>query len=532
MTPGLRRALIAAPAGAALTVPAPAAAHAFAVRYDLPLPLWLYLAGAGAAVALSFVVMALVFRRTPWRGGYGRLNLLRFRVCRLLAHRHTLFAVRVAFVAVYLLVIVAGYVGNQNQLRNIAPVMVWVIWWVGLMFVCALVGNLWALINPLDTIARWSGAILDRILPGVRAASGYRYPEWLGVWPSVVFFMVFAWAELVWQGSGGPANLSVMIFTYSAMTWVGMVLFRREVWLRNGEAFTVAFGLAARFAPIELRVSDPKVCAACTAPQCVPAKSGCVDCHDCYGRAGDGAREWNLRPYAVGLLNDRPVHPSMMVFVMVMLATVTFDGFMETPAWVGALGWLGEAAWPRPVLHWVQSRGIGLLTFTRTVSLLAAPLVFLAVYMLVGRVMKIAVGAPAGGGPGLSTVQIGGLFVLYLVPIAIAYHLAHYLSFLLLAGQLAIPLASDPFGYGWDLFGTARYAMDIGIIDARFVWYTSVAAMVTGHMVAVYLAHVAALRAFADPRAALRSQYPMLVLMVCYTMISLWILAQPVVVAG
>ena len=110
MTPGLRRALIAAPAGAALTVPAPAAAHAFAVRYDLPLPLWLYLAGAGAAVALSFVVMALVFRRTPWRGGYGRLNLLRFRVCRLLAHRHTLFAVRVAFVAVYLLVIVAGYV--------------------------------------------------------------------------------------------------------------------------------------------------------------------------------------------------------------------------------------------------------------------------------------------------------------------------------------------------------------------------------------------------------------------------------------
>jgi hypothetical protein len=119
--------------------------------------------------------------------------------------------------------------------------------------------------------------------------------------------------------------------------------------------------------------------------------------------------------------------------------------------------------------------------------------------------------------------------VLSLVPIALAYHLAHYLSFLLIVGQYMIPLASDPFGFDWDLFGTSRYFVNIGIVNARFVWITSVIAIVTGHIVAVWLAHVVALRRFRESHAALRSQIPMLFLMVAYTMLSLWILAQPVV---
>jgi uncharacterized membrane protein len=115
------------------------------------------------------------------------------------------------------------------------------------------------------------------------------------------------------------------------------------------------------------------------------------------------------------------------------------------------------------------------------------------------------------------------------VPIALAYHLAHYLSYLAIVGQYMIPLASDPFGLGWDLFGGSLYMVDIGIVNARFVWYTSVIAIVTGHIIAVWLAHVMALRTFATNRAALLSQIPMLLLMVGYTMLSLWILAQPVV---
>ena len=120
-------------------------------------------------------------------------------------------------------------------------------------------------------------------------------------------------------------------------------------------------------------------------------------------------------------------------------------------------------------------------------------------------------------------------YVLTLVPIALAYNLAHYLSLLLISGQTVIPLLSDPFGNGWDLLGTAGYATNIAIINARVAWYVSVAAIVAGHVVSVYLAHLVSMRRVAHRGRALRGQLPMLVLMVLYTATSLWIIAQPIV---
>jgi hypothetical protein len=154
---------------------------------------------------------------------------------------------------------------------------------------------------------------------------------------------------------------------------------------------------------------------------------------------------------------------------------------------------------------------------------IGAPLLFIAVYLAFSRLVARC------GGSVVPAARVAGLFALTLVPIAIAYHLAHYLSFLAMAGQYVIPLASDPLGLGWDLFGTRNYFARIGLVDARAVWYVSVGAIVIGHVVAVYIAHRTALEAFSDPRAALRSQLPMVALMVCYTMASLWIISQPIV---
>jgi len=120
-------------------------------------------------------------------------------------------------------------------------------------------------------------------------------------------------------------------------------------------------------------------------------------------------------------------------------------------------------------------------------------------------------------------------FVLTLVPIAVAYHLSHYFSLLLTAGQFIIPLVSDPFGFGWDLFGTARYKVDLAIANPYVFWYGAVTIIVIGHVIAVVLAHIAALRAFGSRGRALVSQIPMIMLMVAYTSLSLWILAQPIV---
>jgi hypothetical protein len=121
---------------------------------------------------------------------------------------------------------------------------------------------------------------------------------------------------------------------------------------------------------------------------------------------------------------------------------------------------------------------------------------------------------------------LASAYVYSLVPIAIVYQVAHYYTYLLIQGQTLIRLVSDPFGWGWNLFGTAEYKPNASFIDPTFVWYSQIVLIIAGHVTAIYLAHVAALRLLKDPRLAMRSQYPVLGLMVLYTMFSLWLLSQ------
>jgi hypothetical protein len=506
MTVGRR---LLARGGAILLTLAPgdALAHGFGQRYDLPVPLWLWAAAAAAAVALSFAIIGLFVKASPGVRGYWRLNLLRSPLGRALASAPVRFATRLLSVGLLALVLVASLTGDQSPTRNIAPTFIWVAWWVGFAYLSALVGNLWAVVNPWAAIFGWAEALLGSRRPA------RRNPAELGVWPAVGLFAAFAWVELIYTGRSIPAQLGRLTVVYSALTWTGMALFGRATWLRHGDPFATAFGVLARFAPTEIRVTSREACQRCELP-CAGPDGACQDCGECFDRAAPARREWNVRPFAAGLTNTRDVSSSMVVFVLLLLSTVTFDGFTATPAWAGLEGALYTALAPL---------GDARLTVIGTLGLVAFPLLFVLVYLAFARWMAWM------GDDQLTTGTVARLFVLSLVPIAIAYHLAHYFTYLLIQGQLLIRLASDPLGFGWNFFGTARFRPDIGIVGARAVWYTAVAAIVLGHVIAVYVAHVVALREFRDRRAALRSQVPMLVLMVGYTIVSLWIIAQPIV---
>ena len=128
----------------------------------------------------------------------------------------------------------------------------------------------------------------------------------------------------------------------------------------------------------------------------------------------------------------------------------------------------------------------------------------------------------------LSPETVAKLFATYLLPIAIGYHIAHYFSYLIIQGQILILLISAPFGFNWNLFGTAYYTLNISILNAKFAWFLGISAIVIGHIFAVIISHVIALNNF-NKNQALKSQYPMLILMILYTIFSLWIIAQPIV---
>jgi len=500
-------------APAACSLATSADAHGFGQRYDLPLPLSLYLFGAAAAVVFSFVVAGLFVRHPFPPHHYPRINLSAFSVGRWLAGPAVGLLLRLVSLGLFIVTIAAGFFGDQNPFRNIAPTLVWVIWWVGLTFVCAFVGDIWSLINPWRTVFEWAERIGTLAARCEHPTGQLRYLKTLGVWPAVALLLAFSWTELVFPSPAVPRNIAWLAVGYSILTWAGMLIFGRETWLRHGEVFTVLFGLFARFAPTEVRVRDLHVCERC-ALDCRDTNGECIGCCDCFRRADPHAREWALRPFAAGLLGSGPASKSMVAFVLLVLSTVLYDGFLVTPEWSqlerAVSGLLPVPGWLDPL----ALRTLGLIGFWG---------LFLGTYVAICALMS------AAAHDRLSAWGMAQNFAFTLVPIAIGYHMAHYLTFLLIQGQYIIPLASDPFGLGWDLFATAGYRVDIAVVGARFAWYAAVTAIVLGHIAAVYLAHAKAINLLPQRSVALRSEVPLTALMVVYTFVSLTILAEPIV---
>jgi hypothetical protein len=463
---------------AILLTPTGVLAHGIGERYDLPVPLSLWLSGGGFAIAASFVVASAVLKKKESRAATSDTSATPLII---VVNPWLSCALQTVTALLTLLVVVAGFIGDQTPTYNIAPVMVWVIWWVGIAYLSALVGDIWSVVNPWAFVF----AGFENLVKQFRLQLHPRqYPDRLGAWPAVVLFGAFSWIELVYDSRAEPSRLATLMVGYSIITWGGMLLFGREPWLASADPFAVAFRTFAQFAPIEVRREEAAY------------RSVIL-----------------FRPYGSGLIGSKAISPSMLVFISLLLSTVTFDGFLATPAW-NAL----EDHLFRMLSEFPESR----VTIITTAGLIAFWTGFLGLYLAFAAWMsRAAQGA-------LSFSAAARLFVIALVPIAIGYNIAHYFTYLLTEGQLVLKLASDPFGFGWNLFGTARYHPNYEILGGQFTWYVAVFAIVIGHIFAVYIAHSIALREITDRDKAIRSQVPMLLLMVGYTIFSLWIIAQPV----
>ncbi len=492
----------------------PVYAHGFGERYDLPLPLGFFAFGGAAAVVLSFVVIGLFVRGERREFSYPRLNLFRFSPVRTVSSSPFLLPIKVLSVFLFFLAIATGLFGDQRPVDNFAPTFVWVIWWVGTAFTVALLGNLWALLNPWKIIYGWLEGLYRQFWPDQEMTLGVNYPVGWGMWPAVALFFVFAWLESAFSESAVPKSLSQLIIFYSVITWLGMFIFGKHQWLRLGEVFSVVFGFISRFSITEVRVVEPLVCRDCYSGNCLQNGS-CVDCYECAGYAQNP--QLNLRPPAVGLNNTGVVPPSVVAMVILLLASVTFDGLSATPEWIVVQTFF---IFSFPSLSYKFLNGA---VIADTLGLVAVPLAFAGVYWFFTKWMFRAVGRRRP-----SAAKLVAAFAFSLIPIALAYNYAHFLGLLLIQGQQIIPLISDPFGFEWNLFGTSEYMIDIGIIGAKFLWVFSVAVIVVGHMVAVYLAHLRAMALYEDRTLVLKSQLPMLLLMVLYTSVSLWIVSRPI----
>lgn len=457
---------------AAAAVPSPALAHGLVARADLPIPKWLFAWAAGVVLLVSFVALAVLWPRpqlelaapaaTP-----GRLGALPFSR----AVRTAAGAVGVGLLA---LIIWSGIDGSQTVGDNIAPTFVFVAFWVGLVPASILLGDVFRAFNPWAALARVIAAVAAR-LSRRALPPPLQYPRWLGRWPAVVGLIGFAYMELAAGNGAAPQNIAIAAIVYSTVTSVAMSLVGVEPWLDNAEAFSVYFNLFSRISPLQAQAGRVVV----------------------------------RRPLS-GLTQLDTSLAGTVPLLAVMIGTVTFDGAGDAPAWLSIRA---------RITDFFSTHGFpdaASLRLASTIGLLSAVLLVLMLY----RIGAAGVRYAAGGG------DAANAFVHTLVPIAAAYVGAHYLSFLLTQGQAVTPLASDPLGQGWNLFGTAGRLVDYGIIGVTATWYFQVLLVIAGHLAGLTAAHDRALVLYGDPRVARRSQYWMLGVMVAFTFLALVLLAQ------
>ncbi len=449
-------------------------AHGLAVRADLPIPEWLFLWAAAMVLVVSFVALAVLWpdprlQREAWRplkGGFGRR----------LAGRPVEIVCGAIGALLLMAVVYTGLRGTQSSTANFAPTFVYVIFWLGLVPASVLLGDVFKAFNPWRAVGRTVGWAAKAVARGEMPAP-LSYPERLGRWPAVAGIFAFAALELVASNGDQPETVAIATLVYSALTFIAMALYGVETWVERGEAFSVYFNLFSRLSPIETR---------------------------------DHVVGWR-KPLS-GLPN-LPTWPGTVVLLAVMIGSVTFDGASEAPIWTGIAPDISQV---------FQDLGLSpqrALEATFLIGLVATILLVYGFYRLG------VLGAQSAGG-GFTTGRLANAFVHTLVPIALAYVAAHYVTLLVFQGQAITFLASDPLGDGANLFGTADNQIDYGVIGANATWYWQVAFVVGGHVTGLTLAHDRALALYDRAREAMRSQYWMLLVMVGFTTVALWLLSQ------
>ena len=555
-------------AGLALAATAsPAFGHAGERGFILLLPTGLFQAAGTAAVAVSFLVV-IRFRGAALRRAIQSARWRLFPVPRWAVRRvDRRVAWRIpgsnaAASVVLLVLIAAGLAGSRDPLANPLPLTVWTLLWVGLTFVHAVLGNVWPLVNPWTALARpvrrvvfggrsgrgrqsgddaggvpsrsgssgWrktgyprSGddtpGILHRSpspsqrrsgrgdrsggdeggVPSRPGSSGWRttghprsgdgaggllpWPDALGDWPAVVLLLLFAWFELVFPAPRDPAILAFAVAGYSLFTVAGMVLFGDAVWNRHVEIFSRFFRIVSWLAPL------------CTVEE-------------------GGRRRLVLTYPGARLPEVGALSAGNVVFVVVALATVSFDGLSRTFWWLDLAG-------ENPLEHPGRTALVG----RNTLGLVGAAAALLAAFA--------ATAAAGAWWSGARPAPALRRFVVSIVPIAFGYHFAHYLPSFLVDAQYALKALSDPLALGWNLLGARDLHVTASFLthhaSVEIIWYAQAGAIVAAHVVAVVALHTLAGEGSRPGRLApILGELPLTVLMIGYTLFGLWLLSTPV----
>jgi len=448
-----------------------ALAHSAGRGFVMLLPTGYVIGGGALAVAVSFAGVVLLPPRLVERAFACRLRL--GAVPEISPVLTSLLGA-----LILLALLAAGFMGSCDPLQNPLTLAVWTVWWVGIVLLHAVLGNLWAWLNP------FSGpyALLNRLSGGRLAGDRIPAGRLWAFWPAFVTFLAFAWFQLVAPAPDDPAKLAAAVSIYWFATLLAVCLFGPDEWLARADPFAIFLKLVAALSPVQLAS---------------PERGGL-----------------HLRLPGAGLASLPPLPVPGVLLVLLILSAVSFDGLSNTFWWLSLAG-----------INPLDFPGRTAVMGLNTLGLIGAFLVLASLFAA-----AVAAGWFLAGRPG-NGAQLAGRLVLSLIPISAAFHFAHYLTDLLVNGQYATLVLNDPLGRGWNLIGLDNFHVTASFLNtaggALTIFSIQTAAIVTGHMLSVAVAHL--LLIGKEGRARLALEAPIAFLMVAYTAFGLWLLSAPAI---
>ncbi len=459
-------------------------------------------------------------KRTEVRTTNGRFDLLQIRPIRwLLRQRAFQWVLTTATLFFFLLAILTGLFGTPAGNKNFSIIFVWIVWWALVIIVLVpFAGRFWCTMCPIPIPGEWAqrrSFIGKR--PGKLLGLGKKWPRKLrNIWLQNFAFLGVAVMSGILLTR--PQATGVVLLLFVATAFGLSLIFERRAFCRYLCPVGGFIGLYSMAAPVELRVRDRDVCRMHTEKSCylgsaegygcpwlvfpgaLERNTYCGLCTECLKTCDRNNIVINLRPPGSDLLvqQGRRLDEAYKGFIMVACAMIYSAVFL------GPWGWLKDMANMASPTRYLAYAGAFL-----AINLLVLPGLFYATTWLAKRL----------GGLKTTSRKTFIEYAYTLVPLGLLAWIAFSLAFVFVNGSYAFAVISDPFGWGWDLFGTKNFPWTPFV--PQLVQYLQMGLLTAGLATAVYLAYRIGRQNGADHAGALRAAVPITAFLTTVTLVFL-----------
>jgi len=487
------------------------------------IPLWMAISSLAIIIILSHLIIYRKHKKNK-STTYSRLTLSTPMIRRLFQKSWFPLLAQSFSLFLLLLITATGIYGNQRG--NISTVLTWTWWWALLIFIIVGFGKTFCLICPWEGLASLctSLSFTSRIK---KIGFSFKWPKWArNVYPALILFIVLTWIELGFGVTNSPSMTATLGLIMTGMVLFAAMVFEKRSFCRYACLIGRISGIYALFSPLELRVHSTKICATCKGRACIngsekgtgcplflnPAKlkenTYCTLCTECIRTCPNENINMYFRKPAADLFHKSTFRWDESIMAVVLLALTSFHGMTMTPYWTRINDIIRAAT------------GLGKTSLFTLLMIILILLPFL-IFFGGARVSRFLSKREKP-----STGEIFQAFAYALIPVALFYHLAHNGMHFFMEGHKLLPFLSDPFGFGWNLFGTAHTSFSPWL-SLSTIWWLQTLFIIIGHVYGVVIADRIAGKIFDNPKTAFKSLIPLIITMILYSGFSIWLISQP-----